>query len=141
MIKEIIFCVAGTLAFSVIMKAPKKDLPFIAIGATITATTEKALTKYYGEFIACICAMLCLSVFCEMMARILKQPTTIILMPSTIPLLPGSAIYYAMLYATQSNTRLFLHYAKSTIYTGLGVALGAVLSTIIIQLLSYNRKH
>lgn len=140
MIIEIIFCVAGTLAFAVIMKAPKRDLIFIAIGSTITAITERLLSLYYGEFAACLIAMICLSFFCEMMARILKEPTTVILMPSTIPLLPGSSIYYTMLYAAQSNTQRFIDSAKSTLYTGLGIALGAVISSIAIRLINYSRK-
>ena len=66
-----------------------------------------------------------LFLFCEITARITKQPTTVILTPAVIPLLPGSSIYYTMLYAIQGNGKLTTQYAKSTLYAGLGIAMGA----------------
>ncbi|MCD7796971.1 MAG: threonine/serine exporter family protein [Clostridiales bacterium] len=73
-------------------------------------------------------------IYCELTARILEIPVTVILMPSTIPLLPGSTIYYTMLYAVKSDTDKMLEYVKATISAGLGIALGATVSTIIIRL-------
>lgn len=141
MITEIICCIIGSIGFSIIMKVPKKSLIFVALGAAITATIERILSGLYGEFTACIIAMVCLSFYCELIARIIKTPTTVILMPSTIPLLPGSSIYYAMLYAAQSDTKLFVSYAKSTLYAGLGIALGAVIGSTIVQTASFYRKN
>jgi uncharacterized membrane protein YjjB (DUF3815 family) len=60
-------------------------------------------------------------------------------MPSTIPLLPGSSIYYTMMYAITSDNVKFMHYAKSTILTGLGISLGAVIATITVKLLEKKR--
>ncbi|MGN1124045.1 MAG: threonine/serine exporter family protein, partial [Eubacterium sp.] len=56
-----------------------------------------------------------------------------ILMPSTIPLLPGSAIYYTMFYMIASNNELMLKYAKSTAFAGLGIALGAIISSMLLR--------
>lgn len=140
MILKIIFCVIGSLAFAVTMKVPKKSILFVAVGAFISAAVENLLTDFYGNFVACLAAMVCLSFYCELTARILKQPTTVILMPSAIPLLPGSAIYYAMFYAIQSNTGLFTHYAKITLFTGLGIALGAIISSTLVKVINYYRE-
>ena len=74
-----------------------------------------------------------------LISRLKKLPTTVILMPSTIPLLPGSSIYYTMLYAITSDNDKFLNYAKSTVLTGLGISLGAVIATVIIKILSKKR--
>lgn len=139
MILEIICCVAGSLAFAVIMKVPKNSLFFVAIGATLSSAIERMLADFYGDFIACLTSMICLSFFCELIARTIKEPTTVILMPSTIPLLPGSSIYYAMFYAIQSNTNLFLSYAKATLYAGLGIALGAVISSTLIKIINFYK--
>lgn len=140
MIIEIICCIIGTIGFSIIMRVPKKSLIFVAAGSAITATIERFLAGSYGEFAACLIAMVCLSFYCELIARIIKTPTTVILMPSTIPLLPGSSIYYAMLYAAQSNTKLFADYATATLYAGLGIALGAVIGSTIVQMIQYCKK-
>lgn len=139
MIKEIIFCTIGSTFFAIGMKVPKNCIYLVFIGSLITASIERALSNYYGELIACCVAMICLVFFCELISRVKKLPSTVILIPSTIPLLPGSSIYYAMLYAITSNNEKFLYYAKSTILTGLGISLGAVIATIIIKLLKKKR--
>lgn len=138
-LKEILYCVAGTLAFAITMKAARKDLFFIGIAATISAGTERILSKFYGDFTACLCAMICIVFFSEVVARIQKEPATVILMPSTIPLLPGSSIYYTMFYAIQGNSKLMTGYAKATVFSGVGIALGAVISATIIKILNEYR--
>lgn len=140
MIYKIILCTMGSAAFAVTMKAPKNVLPLIIIGAVISAATEITLSSYYGEFFACLAAMICLTFYCEATARILKTPATVILLPAMIPLLPGSSIYYTMFYAIQSNKKLFTEYAESTFLAGLGIALGAVISSTVINIINYYRK-
>ena len=139
MIIEILCCIIGTLAFAILMKVPKKSLIFVVIGAAISSSVERLLSSFYGDFISCLISMICLSFFCEMTARKIKEPTTVILMPSTIPLLPGSSIYYAMFYAIQSEVRLFTDYAKATLFSGLGIALGAVISSTIVKMINFSK--
>lgn len=131
----------GTLAFSVTMHVPKKDLSYIAAASTISSAVERFLSGFYGDFTACLLAMICISFFSEIIARKIKEPATVILMPSTIPLLPGSSIYYTMFYAVQSNRQLMLSYGKSTLFTGLGIALGAVISSTIIKMINNYRSN
>lgn len=141
MIKEIIMCVLGTIGFSITMKAPKNTIIYIAVGSLITASIERLLSAKYGDFTACLSAMITLSIFCEIIARIIKEPTTIILMPSTIPLLPGSSIYYTMFYAIENNKPLLAKYASSTLSAGLGIALGAVISSTFVKIILSFKKH
>ncbi len=139
MINQIILCIIGTISFAVTMKAPRESLIYVLAGSAITAATERILAQYYGDFIACFLAMLCLAFFSELAARKIKTPTTVILMPSAIPLLPGSSIYYTMLYAIQSDKKLFSHYAASTVLSGLGIALGAVIGSTIVKMINEYR--
>ena len=132
MIKQIIFCTIGSTFFAISMKVPKNCIYLVFIGSLITASIERMLSDYYGELIACCIAMICLVFFCELISRVKK-------LPSTIPLLPGSSIYYTMMYAITSDNVKFMHYAKSTILTGLGISLGAVIATITVKLLEKKR--
>lgn len=140
-ILQIVTCVSGTLGFAVTMKAPKHTLVYIALGGLICAAIERALSQKTNDFFACFFAMLVLSLYCEAVARIIKEPTTVTLMPSTIPLLPGSAIFYAMLYAVNGEKELFLKYASSTLLAGLGIALGAVISSAAVKILTHIFKR
>lgn len=138
---QIIMCTAGTLAFAVTMKAPKYTLIFITIGALLSSGIERVLSLYTNDFFSCLSAMIILSLYCEIIARIIKEPTTVTLMPSTIPLLPGSSIYYTMFYAIQGDNELMLSYGSSTLLAGLGIALGAVISTFILKILLTLKKN
>lgn len=140
MINQILFSTLGTIAFAITMKVPKKALGYIAAGALLTAATERVLAAYYGDFISCFSAMLCLAFFSEMVARQLRTPTTVIIMPSAIPLLPGSAIYNTMLYAIKGNTSLAKEYGISTLLAGLGIALGAVTGSTVVKIINSYRK-
>lgn len=140
-VKQIAACVLGTVAFAVTMRAPRKSLKLIFCGSVICATAERIITKKHSEFVACLAAMLMLFLFCEITARITKQPTTVILTPAVIPLLPGSSIYYTMLYAIQGNGKLTTQYAKSTLYAGLGIAMGAVIGEAVIKLINAKKAE
>lgn len=133
-ILQIIMSVTGTIAFAVTMKAPKDTLKYIAAGSILSAATERILSLYTNDFFACLTSMIALSLFCEIIARIIKEPTTVIIMPSTIPLLPGSSIYYTMLYAIDGEKELMLNYANATLFAGLGIALGAVISSAAVKI-------
>lgn len=132
-ITQVISCVIGTLAFAITMKASKRTLIFIALGSLITSGIERGLSLHTNDFLSCLTAMTALGLFSEIIARIIKEPTTVILIPSTIPLLPGSSIYYTMLYAINGDNMTMKAYAISTIYAGLGIALGAVISPAITK--------
>ena len=137
---QILTCVLGTIGFAVTMRAPRKTLLYIAIGGLISAGIERTLSIFFNDFISCLIAMIVLSLYCEIIARIIKSPTTVTLMPSTIPLLPGSAIYYTMFWAINGNKELMIKYATSTLLAGLGIALGAVIASTIVKFILLFRK-
>lgn len=139
MVKQVLFCVAGTLAFAVTMNIPKRCLSYVFAGSMISSFTERILSSYYGDFIACFSGMILAALFCELAARKEKTPTTVILIPCIIPLLPGAAIYYTMLYAIRNEISLAKEYALSTLLSGMGIALGAVIESSVIKILNEYR--
>lgn len=132
---QILTCVLGTIGFAITMRAPRKTLIYIAIGGLISIGIERTLSLFFNDFISCLTAMLVISLYCEIIARIVKAPTTITLMPSTIPLLPGSSIYYTMFWAINGNKELLLKYASATLLSGLGIALGAIIASAIVKII------
>lgn len=141
LIIQILTCVLGTIGFAVTMKVPKKTLIYIALGGLISAGIERTMSLFFNDFISCLAAMIILSFYCEIISRIIKSPTTVTLMPSTIPLLPGSSIYYTMFWAINGDKELMSSYASSTLLTGLGIALGAVISTAVVKFILIFRSE
>lgn len=140
--KEIITCVIGTLSFAVLLKVPKDLLFYATFGGLISASISYFLESTgKNVFIASLFAMAAVAVYSEIIARIRKTPATVILLPSTIPLLPGSTIYYAMQNAVNGNTQNFNYYAAQTAKTATGLGLGAVIVTVLVKFVSSQIEY
>ena len=68
------------------------------------------------------------------MARFYKAPATIFIIIGCFPLVPGSGIYYTMLYAVQGMNDLFMESFLSTLGTSLSLALAILISSTAFQI-------
>ncbi|MDE6110872.1 MAG: threonine/serine exporter family protein [Eubacterium sp.] len=138
---DITTCILGTFGFSVLLKVSKQKLIYTVLGGAISASLSYLLLqKGFGVFTATFFAMVAICIYSEALARIIKTPANIILLPSTIPLLPGGSLYYTLSYLLHSDRKNFLIYAKETILVGAGIALGAVFISIIITFIMDSKR-
>ena len=139
---DITTCILGTFGFSVLLKVSKRKLIYTVFGGAISASISYfSLQNGYGIFTATFFAMVAICIYSELLARITKTPANIILLPSTIPLLPGGSLYYSLSYLLHSDKENFFIYAKETILTGAGIALGAVFISIITAFITDIKKR
>ncbi|UTY38407.1 threonine/serine exporter family protein [Allocoprobacillus halotolerans] len=85
-------------------------------------------------FLQSFIAMLCVSLLAEFFARFFKAPATIFIIIGCFPLVPGSGIYYTMLYAVQGMNDLFMESFLSTLGTSLSLALAILISSTTFQI-------
>lgn len=139
---EVITCVLGTLGFCVILNISKRKLFYSVFGGLISSVLLVLLTNLgAGTFEAVFISMLVISVYSEALSRITKTPANIILLPASIPLLPGGSLYYMMSFLVHFDRENFVFYAKETALTGLGIALGAVVISIIVKIINSRKKQ
>ncbi|MCH5316965.1 MAG: threonine/serine exporter family protein [Eubacterium sp.] len=139
---DIFTCVLGTLGFSILLKVSKQKLIFTVIGGTISSVIYYFMTESgYDTFKSTLFAMVAICVYSEIMARIIKTPANVILIPSTIPLLPGGFLYYTLSYLVHADKENFYFYGKETVFVGLGIALGAVIVSIFVTFINTAHKH
>lgn len=140
---QIISGAVGTLGFGLLFSVDKKKLPIVSIGGLITTVVliiaEKFVplsSQYYMIFINIIASAfaVCLA---EILARIMKAPTAIFLLPFLIPLVPGGMLYRTMYCLVKGDYTGFTHFLNSTLDTGLGIAVGIVLFGIIFRIVMY----
>lgn len=127
----IIYSILGTLGFLAVLNMPKSKIPAAIIGAAISAVISVLFYESLGTFVSVLIASVSVGIYSEIMARFLKTPSTIILIPSTLPLLPGGTLYYSVNYFIQSNYALSNEYALETIKAGFGIAVGAIITSIL----------
>ena len=77
--------------------------------------------------------------YAEILARIVKAPATVFLIPSIIPLVPGGRLYYTMraiVYGEGVDAKAF---AMETIVIALGIAVGIVVVSLVFYHISHKR--
>ena len=140
-ILQIITAFIGSLGFALLYNIRGKKLIIAAIGGLISW----GLFIVFGWFIAdeairyFIVALL-LSLYAEIMARILKTPTTTFIITSLIPLIPGSSLYYTMAYAFRSDSQNFIINGLNTLRLAGALALGIIFATALSGILNKASK-
>lgn len=125
----------GCFGFTFIFRI-QKNIRFSFIGSCIGALgwfIYLMCQSLHNTFLQSFIAMFCVSLLAEMMARHFKAPATIFIIIGFFPLVPGSGIYYTMLYAVQGMNDLFMESFLSTLGIGLSLALAILVSSTIFQ--------
>ena len=85
-----------------------------------------------------------ISVYAEIMARLLKTPTTTFHMTGLVPLIPGGSLYYTMKAALEGNSDGFFERAIYTVELAVALALGIVITTaftkIVVNLIMHIKQ-
>ena len=92
-----IFCATlGTLGFALLFRVRREHLLFATLGGALSWTAYLAVGfAGAGVFLSSLTGGVAVCLWSEMMARWRKAPANVYLIPGIVPLLPGSALYYA----------------------------------------------
>lgn len=129
-ILQVITAFCGTLGFALLFNIRGKKLIFAALGGMLAwllflvlgLTPASESVRYFAVAAA-------LSIYSEVLARVLKTPTTTFCIVTLIPLVPGSALYYSMASALDHNLSAFAARAFYTLELTVALSLGIVLVT------------
>ena len=134
---QILMGTLGTLGFNISFNIRGKKLLFATLGGTVSWAVFLALAPWIpGEAMRYFLATAAITVYGEILARIMKTPTTTFLVPSIIPLIPGSALYYTMNYALNKQWTQFAQQAFYTLQLALSLAVGIIAVTTTVRLLT-----
>lgn len=136
-ILQIITGCIGSLGFAILYNIRGKRL----IVATLGGFLSWALFVVLGwgipsEPVNYFLVAFSMSLYAEAMARLLKTPTTTFITTSLIPLIPGGSLYYTMSYAFESDLEKFVEKAIDTLQLASALALGIIVATTMIRLLT-----
>lgn len=132
---------AGALCFGILFNLRGKRLVFSALGGLLSWALFLFLTRIIkSETINYFIVAAAVSVYSEIMARLIKTPAAPIATTSLIPLIPGSSFYYTMAYAFASDSERFLEKAVSTLKLASALALGIIVVTAVSRMLSRRIK-
>lgn len=126
---QILCAFIGSLAFGILFNVRKWRLIFAGIGGLLSWALFIVLSEFIqNEPINYFIVALIVSIYAEIMARVLKTPTTTFITTSLIPLIPGGSLYYTMAYAFESNSEMFVSKALYTLELASALALGIIVA-------------
>lgn len=125
----------GTVGFSLLFNVRGKNLFFATLGGILSWAAFLFLKNWFpSEALRYFLSTVAITVYCEILARVEKTPTTTFLVPVVIPLIPGSALYYTMNYALKEEWRAFATQAFYTLELAFALAVGIIVVTTLVRL-------
>lgn len=125
----------GSTAFALLFNIRGWRLAVTAFGGFLSWALFCVLNNFISsEPVNYFIVALVISVYAEIMARLLKTPTTTFITTALIPLIPGSSLYYTMAYAFQSNSENFLEKGIYTLQLSSALALGIIIATTLARI-------
>lgn len=132
----------GTIGFSVLFNVPGRKMFASALGATLSWTVYMIVFHAYGDkVISLFAATITASVLSEILARVLKAPVIILLVPMLIPLIPGSDLYYTTTNLVLGNKADFEACFSLVMREAGAIAFGIILMTCAVQVILKIYHH
>lgn len=142
MLLEILWAAGSTLAFGIIFNLKGKKLFFASVGGAL-GWAVYVLAKNSGSSIPAsfLFSSIAITIYSEIMARILKTPVTSTLIASLIPLVPGSGVYFTMSYLVENRIDEAVEKGTETILVTVAITVGIVLVSTFSQIYYKIRRY
>ena len=133
----------GTLGFNILFNIRGKKLVLATLGGVISWTVFLLIEPILpGEAARYFVSAAVITIYGEILARVTKTPTTTYLVPSIVPLIPGSSLYYTMNYALNRQWDAFSQRAFYTIQLALALAVGIIAVTTATRIIwAFSQKR
>ena len=131
----------GSVGFAMIFRLPFRYLPLAALGGLLNWGSYLGCFALSGAlFLSCFVASALSALYAELLAKYLRAPTTLFLIPAVIPSIPGSNLYYTLQAAVDGNLAATLENALLTCKWAFGIAGGISLVGIIFVMIRNAEK-
>ncbi len=131
------FCAA--VGFAVLYGVP---LPYVAMAGAVGCGSWGAVLAsqpHTGSIVSLLIGAALAAGLSEWLARRLRQPTTLFLIPGMIPLVPGGRAYMTMLHFLQGDTGTGIAYLMETLFASGAIAVGIILVSSLFRIKPVTR--
>ncbi|WP_434798388.1 threonine/serine exporter family protein [Terrisporobacter vanillatitrophus] len=131
-----IYSFIATVGFSIFLNAPKSTLISSGFVGGLGWSIFYYLAKLSeNDIFANFIAALLVSYISEILARKLKQPAIVFIIPGIIPLVPGLGMYNTMLYLVQHDYNNAIAKGADVLFVGGAISLGILVVTSLVKTL------
>ena len=139
-IMQLVTAFIGSWGFAMLFHVQNKRLFLASLGGLLAwgayllmgFVSDQDVVRYFFASVA-------LTVYAEVMARVVKCPATLFLVTASIPLVPGGSLYRTMQFFMQNDLEAFAGQALTTMLLAVSIAVGMLFPTSVFQLLQRVR--
>lgn len=123
-----------SFGFALLYRMKGKNVLASAFGGMLTWAVYLFCARGTESLFVCnMLASVFAAVYAEAFARVLKCPSTVYLVPTIIPLVPGGSLYYTLLYLLSDEQELSERMGLDTLSTAGGIAVGIVVVSVVVR--------
>ena len=127
-------CAAATMFYALLLRTPVKALFLSAVLGSTGYVVFILSDRYMANTLtAYFLGTLFISVTGELLARIMRMPSTVFVIPSVIPLVPGYGLYLSMLLLVQNDFDGFIKTGAQTLFTAGIMAVAIALTNFVAR--------
>ena len=124
----------GAVGFAVLFHVKGKKLIVAAVGGGLSWIVYLVVLEQYGDkALGLLATTVTGGLLAEILARVMKTPVTILLVPMLIPLIPGSDLYYTTSYLVRGQAEECARSLELVIREAGAIAFGIILVTCMVQ--------
>lgn len=139
---QILAAAIAGCGFGLIFRIHYKHFVWIFIGAGLSWFTYLFIQKNMdSRVLSMLIASIAVTVFSEIVARIRHVPASVIYIPSIIPLIPGSNLYYVMRGFISGDTELCSKFGELLLKDTFGIVMGSVIVFTVVAAINAGQKH
>ena len=139
---QIISSFIGSMGFAILFNIRGRRLLAAAIGGLLSWLLFILINRIIeNEVVVYFIVAVIISIYAEILARILKSPATTFTITSLIPMIPGGSLYYTMVSVFLSNQDEFLQKALYTLQLAAALALGIVVVSAFARMFHKLTNH
>lgn len=135
LLTDFVLALAATLGFSVIFRVPLKKIPAcVIIGALGWLTYEVAVSYMGSPVLGCFLGACTVGLLSAIAARVLKEASTIFIIPGILCLVPGYKIYSTMEALLLHNYGNTAEIGVQTLMMAGAIAIGLLVMGVVVGL-------
>ncbi len=139
---QIITAFIGSLGFALLFHIRGKKVVLIGLGGTLSWSVFLVSNSMLRDLnLGLLCASIAATLLAEMMARLLKTPVILLLVPMLVPMIPGGDLYYTMNALIVGNMAKFGSMLATVVQEALAIAFGMILVASLAQLLQKTKRY
>lgn len=139
---DFLICLPATVFFAVLLRVPRRAIPACAVlGGLGYAAYECAMALLGSTIAGFFLGTLLMAALSEVLARVMRMPATIFIIPAIIPLVPGLGLYQTMNYFVHGQNAQAGQVGTATILAITAMAMAMVMVSLFTNTLLAGRKN